>query len=323
MTAEEKSFILFNNRSKSLVMRFLNETDPKRLSEIESMLSWVSMKYSTGRVMEINANDILDGAPDPSYGPADVADRGNVIHAAHAALLDPADERQAYEREWLSKRGIKESTILRYGLGSLSSIPDSDLEAIGASCHPALAELLDPSRGPGITIPLFENGVLVNVTTRRIDDLGKLKYTQACPDVHVWGVESVRIGKPIHVAEGLFDMMALHSIGLSAVSVSSAMWSGPQILALVRIAQANKCGVVIVADNDQPGLRCARVMQRVLSMNGLSCETATCEGAKDPAEMIFENGRVKLLPVNITKEMIASGADTSFNFTEYLRKRQF
>lgn len=324
MTPEEKTFVLFNNRSIDHVMRFVDRSDPHRLASLEDKLAWVSAQYSEHRVVEIDASMVDETAPDVTYTAEDIAAAEGMVRIANEWLLEPThvgDMGHGEERDWLLARGIPVEVMEKYCLGSLSSLPDDYLDVLGVSCHPALTKLLDASRGIGVIIPLFRDGKLVNCTTRRIDDLGKLKYTQAVPEVHVWGLESIRPGCRVYIAEGLFDMMALHCLGLCAVSVSSAMWSGPQLLALLKALDHNH--VHIVADNDSPGLRCAEILRRVIEMHGVHARTVRCVVGKDPAEMYFERYRAEFEEVRITREMIASADDTSFNFTDYLKNREF
>lgn len=321
MNNKDKAFIAFNNRSVALVMRFLDRTmHARKLVDLEADITEISSKYSQGRTIEIDATEFVETFADPSYGPEDVEACGSALSAANVDLLAGCPE-----MDWLQSRKIGLDVVGKYGIGRLASIPTEMLETIGATCHPALANLLNTEIGPGVVIPLWEGGRLINVTVRRIDDLGKLKYTQACPDVSVWGLGSVVSGKPVWMVEGLFDMMAMHSIGESACSVSGAMWSGPQLYYLLRkLAEAEPSEVRILADNDQPGLRCARILCEILKLYGVLASTWLANG-KDAAEHVFEMGMgtAEMSKTEITDVMVASAADTSFNFTNYLKSRKF
>lgn len=313
------AFILYNNRSlEGTVSNFLPRYnfDYKRLADLEDMFAWCDRMYRDEQTIVVNSKEINIDAPDVTVTPADVANCTAAVIEAHEALMSGGSE-----KEWLLARGLHEHNMGE-GLGSLTYIasnhPDM-LEPLGVTIHPALTGFLsDDITGGGILIPLFKDGVLRNCTVRRISDVGKLKYTQACPDLDVWGLEQKG---EYWVAEGLFDAAAIRSTGRMCASVSSAMWSMPQLVQLMDKATS----INIFADNDKVGLRSAAVMQRFLSMNGLPCRTWVSDGAKDPAEHFLEKGLGwdSVREIRITKELIGASQDMTFNFTKYLKNRNF
>lgn len=318
---EQISFILYNNRSvEGTVSHFIREMrpDPNKLTQIEKMLSFCSRMYSDEQTVAIDSRELNLESEDVTVTPQTLHDCHVAVIESHQKLLQGGPE-----MEWLEKRGITHRMARANKLGSLSHIQSNFPEALtplGITIHPMLKPILDDSlEGGGILIPLFdEKFVLKNCTVRRIADVGKLKYTQACPDIDVWGLQG---SGEYWVAEGLFDAMAIRTQNVMAASVSSAMWSGPQLLRLLQKATS----INIFADDDRVGLRSAAVLQRFFGMCGLPCRTYVSEDAKDAAEHILEKGKGldKLKEISITKDMIASAPDMTFNFTKYLKDRRF
>jgi hypothetical protein len=185
----------------------------------------------------------------------------------------------------------------------------------------------DGLEGGGIIIPLFENGKLVNCSIRKItiENNGyskTLKYTLACPDVPVWGLENIVEDKEIWLTEGIFDMIAINKMGKNAVSCSSAMWSGIQ---LYQILQKEPSNMVIVADNDEVGLRTASILKDFFEYYLIPSRVVVSKFAKDAAEHYFQKTRSlsDFIEIDITDEMIISTNDDKFNFIEHLKNRTF
>lgn len=321
-TPEELGFILYNNRSvNGVVSNFLKNKsfNPFRLTSIEQQLDWCKKPFDDGKSVEIPVTDLDVTAEDVTVTPAQLESMGRVVEFAHQALFKSA------EFEWLLSRGITKKMMAEWKLGSLSSIVgDNDaMRILGVTCHPVLTRLFnDDLSGGGVLIPLYNKltGGLVNCTVRRISDVGKLKYSQACPDMDVWGLDRIG-GGHIWIVEGLFDMEAVFENSGQAASVSGAMWSGPQLYQLMEIADQ----ISIFADNDQVGLKCAKILQRFLKMQGFEAKTFISSVAKDPAEHFLEKKASwgEVVEINITKEMIDQQKDMVFNFVKYLKNRQF
>lgn len=317
---QELTFILFNNRSvNGVVKNFLYEyrIDGTELIKLEEKLDWCKKIYEQDqKFVEIDTRELDVNAPDIVTTPVDIYNVRKKIIEAHERL-------SGKEYEYLKKRGINDDIIKQWKIGGLSFIRDQKtLEIINATCHPVLKPILeDGLDGGGIIIPLFERGDLVNISIRKLSDVGKLKYSLAVPDLSVWGLDDINPGDVVWICEGLFDMMALRKNGVKAVSVSSAMWSGPQLYQLLE----KKPGFInILADNDQVGKRTAKILQRFFNVSGVISETYLCPESKDASEHIFEKRKPLDLiqKVNITREMIEV-EDQSFNFLKYLKNRTF
>ena len=316
---QQLAFILYNNRSvEGVVSNFISDKiDGLELIQIESKLDWSKSFYERNqRFIEIESNKLDLTCDDVIVKPEDIHNLTDIVLKSHINL-------SGIELEYLVNRGITEDVISQYKIGGLSNIKDySHLTILNATCHPVLRPVLeDGIEGGGIIIPLFEDNKLVNCAIRKISDIGKLKYSLACPDIPVWGLNDIEEKDEIWICEGLFDMMALRSEGKKAVSVSSAMWSGLQLYSLIK----KKPGFInILFDNDQVGMKTGAILTRFFNIMGLKNKTWNCKSGKDAAEVIFEKklGLSDIESISITKEMIGK-QDDSFNFLKYLENRKF
>lgn len=204
----------------------------------------------------------------------------------------------------------------------MSLITDyKDLEILNATCHPVLKPILeDGLEDGGIIIPLFRDDLLINCAIRKLSDIGKLKYSLACPDIDVWGLDDIE-GEEVWITEGLFDMMALRSIGLKSVSVSSAMWSGIQ---LYKLLEKKPKSIIIFCDNDNVGLKTGLILHKFFNINGIYNKTVISSGSKDASEHVFQNklGLDDIKDIRITMDMIDNLED-NYNFIKYLKNRKF
>lgn len=316
---DELAFILYNNRSiEGVVQNFIpTDTNWDLLDDVESKIEWVQQIYNEDKFIEVEKQYLNPDADDITYGPQDVRDLTELIVEAHNNISD-------FEKDWLHKRGITDDIINKWKIGGLSYIKDQKaLEVLNCTVHPLLNPILeDGIEGGGILIPLFNReGRLINCAVRKISDIGKLKYGLACPDIPVWNIDNVKSNE-LFICEGLFDMMALVKEGKEAISVSSAMWSGPQLL---RVIDYYPKKITIWADNDKAGLRCAKVLQRFFGMFGIEAITVRSKIAKDASEHFSERGLTwdDVEEVDITKEMIDSQLEPTFDFFKYIKERKF
>lgn len=319
-TKHDLTFILFNNRSvEGVVKNFISQFDINGfdLIKLEQKLDWCKKLYEKDqKFVEINLNELDINASDITVTPEDIDLIQDQVFNAHINL-------SGIEYEYLTNRGIKDSIIAEWKIGGLSNVTDiKSLEVLNATCHPVLKTILeDGLDGGGIIIPLIKDDRVVNVAIRKLSDVGKLKYSLAIPDLSVWGLDDINSGDEIWICEGLFDMMALRSCGAKAVSVSSAMWSGPQLYQLLK---SNPGKINILADGDQVGKRTAKILQRFFNLSGIDSQTYLCPDSKDASEHIFEKDQLieSISQIDITKEMIEV-EDQSFNFLKYLKNRSF
>lgn len=318
-THEQLGFILYNNRSvEGVVENFLPKNiNPVKLIYLENALEKCKDELYTESLVGVEMSKLNLDTNDIIVTPTDLEKLGDLVLNSHNSL-------GGWELEYLYKRGIKEDIINKWKLGGLSHITDyNHLIILNATCHPILSSVLvDGIDGGGIIIPLYnEEGKLKNCAIRKISDVGKLKYSLACPDIGVWGIDDVEDGDEIWICEGLFDMMALISKGKKAVSVSSAMWSGLQLYELL---QKRPRFINIVCDNDRTGIRVGKILSDFFTTLRIKNKTLYCPLYKDAAEIIFERGLdVDMLEVcEIDNSMIESRQD-NFNFLTYLQNRNF
>ncbi len=331
-TIEELGFILYNNRSVNGVVKNFLPTDinPLEIIKIEKILDNVKSSFSDNRMVEVNIKELNSTADDVFVTPKDLENLTDLI-------IENIGHFSQDEFEYLIGRGIGEQTILEYKLLGLSSIIDSEhLKMIGATSHPVLKQFLDDGiENGGIIIPLFDNNIFVNCAIRKLN-IGKdslsekfdtprtktLKYSLACPDVPVWGLDDINEKEEIWITEGIFDMIALRKLGRKSVSCSSAMWSALQ---LYRILEKKPSGIVIFSDNDNVGLRVSATLRDFFENYKINTRVVVSKIGKDPAEHYFqkEKGLDDFIDIEITNDMIELKIDDSFNFINYLKNRNF
>lgn len=316
---DELAFILYNNRSVDGVVKnfILEDTNWELLYDVESKIEWLQQIYQEDKYIEVENKYLNQNADDIVYNATDIDLLTDLILEANLNISD-------LERAWLNNRGINDELITKWKLAGLSYIKDQKaLEVLNCTVHPLLSDVLeDGIEGGGILIPLFNReGRLVNCAIRKISDVGKLKYGLACPDISVWNLDCVKSNE-LFITEGLFDMMALIQEGKEAISVSSAMWSGPQLLKVIEYLPKK---ITIWADNDKAGLRCAKVLQRFFRMYGIEAVTIHSKLAKDASEHFTKRGLSwdDVEEFDITKDMIDSELESTFDFFKYIKERKF
>ena len=319
-TIEDLGFILYNNRSKNLVHRFIpNDIDIQRLIDIEDKFEWIKSIYKDlEKMVEIDTSLLnLSKNDDVIISKEDLESLSDEFKKFSGKFSND-------EMDFLLNRKIPIDEIKKWGFFGLSNISDPDkLRIIGATTHPILTNILkDGINEGGIIQPLYENGILTNVSIRRITDIGKLKYTLAVPDVPVWGLSDINTSDDIWITEGLFDMVCLRSFGIMAVSPSSAVWSGIQ---LYKLLQKNPKSITIFVDNDMVGMKNGMILSKFFNLFGIKNKTVISNKFKDPCEHFWENnlGIEDISEIKITSDMVKSNSDNSFNFLKHLQNRKF
>jgi hypothetical protein len=321
-TSQELAFILYNNRSVSgVVNNFIGPVSfemAQGLAEIDNRLEWCQEQGGkAGSTVGIPMDELLVDADDIVVTPADL---DGACNFSDVRLEDR-------ERHWLESRGITGSMMEDWGMFSASSVGSSGHDALGLTCHPVLRGFLADGLDEGcVCIPLMRERDLVNCTSRRLSDVGKLKYVQAVPDVDVWGLVDPVMNdiehKHAYITEGLFDMMAIRETGRWAVSVSGAMWSSIQVYKLLK---KNPEMITIFADNDRTGLYSAWVLRKLFSMYGVPTNIVVSREAKDPAEHFLQRGLgwEEVDEIDPKRQDFQSLPDQTFNFVKYLKDRRF
>jgi hypothetical protein len=319
-TKEELGFILYNNRSvNGAVNNFIsNNINPFKLIKIEKDFERCkSILNNDNRMVEINVDELEVESDDINITKEELESLTDLITNNIGVFNED-------EYNYLTNRGISESIIKKWSLLGLSNIKDRrDLEIIGATCHPILSRILiDGIENGGIIIPLFEGGKLVNCAIRKINSSKSLKYSLACPDVPVWGLDKLNKGDEVWITEGLFDMMAIEEMCNKSVSCSSAMWSGLQ---LYQLLEKKPSKIKIFSDNDEVGLRTSGILKKFFEMNNIECSIVISEFAKDPAEHYFQKNKnlSDVIEIDSVEDLLKNKVDDSFDFIKHLKNRKY
>jgi hypothetical protein len=321
-TKEELGFILYNNRSvNGVVSNFIPKINPIKLIRIEKLFSESKKLYSNdSRMVEIHLNEI-DVECD------DIIVTKNELSSLTNLFIKNKGNLNQDEYDYLIKRGCG-SLIDKYQLFGLSSITNKKhLEIIGATCHPTLKNILiDGIENGGIVIPLYQEGILVNCAIRKIaienSDKKSLKYSLACPDIPVWGLDDIERGDEIWITEGLFDMMAIQQQGKKCLSCSSAMWSGIQ---LYKLLSKKPSKINIFSDNDQVGLRTSAILKDFFNKNNIDCVIYISDISKDASEHFLQKDLnwSSVKQIDIDDDLINNNIDDSFDFINHIKNRRY
>jgi len=324
-TLEELGFILYNNRSvNGVVKNFIPKgINPFKLTKLEKVLKKSKSKFlSDDRMVEININEINKKSGDVLVKPEDLKELSEDFYLNVGKFSYD-------EMNFLFDRGVDQEVMWKWQLFGLSKITDKkQLEIIGATVHPTMTGFLnDAIENGGIVIPLFdENKNLINCAIRKISiensESKTLKYTLACPDVPVWGLDQIKEGDEFWITEGVFDTMAIYELGEKSVSCSSAMWSGIQ---LYQLLEKKPKMIKFFSDNDEVGLRTSAILSDFFNQYDIETKIFISEDYKDASELYFlkKMDLSTLKEIEVTDDMINLNKDNSFNFIDHLKNRKF
>lgn len=324
-TLEELGFILYNNRSvNGVVKNFIpKHINPFKLKKIESVLKTSKSKFqSDDRMVEVNINEINQLSEDVTVTPEELKSLSEDFYLKCGKF--------SYDEfHFLFDRGVYDQVMWKWRLFGLSQIEDRrHLEIIGTTVHPTMSGFLDDAiEKGGIVIPLYdEDDNLINCAVRKIslenDGTKTLKYTLACPDVPVWGLDQIEEGDEFWITEGIFDTMAIYELGEKSVSCSSAMWSSIQ---LYQVLEKKPKMIKFFSDNDEVGLRTSAILKDFFSQYDIHSKIYISENHKDASELYFlkKLNLSTLKEIEVTDDMINLNKDNSFNFIEHLKNRKF
>lgn len=325
-TLEELGFILYNNRSVSGVVRnFIPKSiNPFKLTKLENILKKSKSKFqSDDRMVEVNVKEINQKSNDVLVNPEDLNKLSEDFYLNVGKF-------SYNEIHFLLDRGVDQEVMWKWQLFGLSQIKDRrQLEIIGATVHPTMTGFLDDAiESGGIVIPLFDKDEkLINCAVRKVGlesngSTRTLKYTLACPDIPVWGLDQIEEGDEFWITEGIFDTMAIYELGEKSVSCSSAMWSGIQ---LYQLLEKKPKMIKFFSDNDEVGLRTSAILKDFFSQYDIPSKIYISEDYKDASELYFlkKLDLSTLKEIEVTDEMININKDNSFNFIEHLKMRKF
>jgi hypothetical protein len=323
---KELGFILYNNRSvDGVVKNFIPKNiNPFKLSKIEKTLKKSKSKFqSDDRMVEVDINEINQKSDDIEVRPENLKELTEDFYLNVGKF--------SYDEiHFLLDRGVDQEVMWKWQLFGLSEIKERrQLEVIGATVHPTMSRFLDDAiESGGIVIPLFDTDEnLINCAIRKVglDSNGStrtLKYTLACPDIPVWGLDQIEEGDEFWITEGIFDTMAIYELGEKSVSCSSAMWSGIQLL---QVLEKKPKMIKFFSDNDEVGLRTSAILQDFFKRYDIPSKIYISEDYKDASELYFlkKMDLSTLKEIEVTDDMINLNKDNSFNFIEHLKNRKF
>jgi hypothetical protein len=323
---KELGFILYNNRSvDGVVKNFIPKNiNPFKLSKIEKTLKKSKSKFqSDDRMVEVDINEINQKSDDIEVRPENLKELTEDFYLNVGKF--------SYDEiHFLLDRGVDQEVMWKWQLFGLSEIKERrQLEVIGATVHPTMSRFLDDAiESGGIVIPLFDTDEnLINCAIRKVglDSNGStrtLKYTLACPDIPVWGLDQIEEGDEFWITEGIFDTMAIYELGEKSVSCSSAMWSGIQLL---QVLEKKPKMIKFFSDNDEGGLRTSAILQDFFKRYDIPSKIYISEDYKDASELYFlkKMDLSTLKEIEVTDDMINLNKDNSFNFIEHLKNRKF
>jgi len=322
-TDKELTFILYNNRSTSgVVANFLPEKiNPFSLKKLEERILEIKSQFNfESRTIKVNKSEFNYEAKDIIVHPKDLENLSELF-------LELNSQFSENEMVYLMKRGFRFSNMWSWNLFGLSKLANkSELDTIGATIHPLLSNILENS-SEGIVIPLFDsNDKLINCAIRRISienngQLKTLKYSLACPDIHIWGLDDVLEGDEIWLTEGIFDTIALSHLFQKSVSVSSPNWSAIQLLQLIKKSPSK---VRIFSDCDKIGIINSFITKEVLNLYHIRCDVYISNCSKDASEHIFSKGRdlQNLIQIEDYKEFVNLEWDVDFDLVEHIKNRR-
>ena len=189
-TKEQTNFIIYHNRSfEGVTSNFLPKVDVIKILDIQEKLNFCRSIYSSDEArVDFEKTDFLFDEKDIVLNPEDLNNLKGDILEAHKNI------KKTKEYKYLKDRGITDKQIKKYAITPMSLIKDEKkLDILGCTTHPLLGKILgDGVKGGGVIFPLFEKNKLVNICLRRIENVNKMKYGLAVPDINLWGIENVQ-----------------------------------------------------------------------------------------------------------------------------------
>lgn len=165
----------------------------------------------------------------------------------------PADE----VMDWLRQRGLTQQTIEAYRVAA---------------------------DGEWVLLPYLRDGELVNIKRRSVRDKKKMRQEKdAEPCLFGWDLIDAN-AREITITEGEFDAMALHQVGIAAVSVNAGagnhQWIESDWERLERFET-----IYLAYDSDEAGQKGAAEVARRLGME--RCRIVTFPGVKDANDYLL------------------------------------
>ena len=240
------------------------------------------------------------------------------------ALFESAEAGIA--REYLTKRGLSQAIIKRFGLGfadgSFNSLRDH-LQSKGFTEEEMLAGFLSKkSEKNGTLYDIFREKVMFPIIDTagnivafggRVLDNSKPKYINSSDtpafnkkrNLFALNYAKNSCADQLILCEGYMDVIALHEFGFeNAVATLGTAITSEQ----ARLISRHTKQVIITYDSDEAGQRAADKAFRLLDEVGVDTQILKVEGAKDPDEYLRKFGKVKF-------EELLGRSRTRFEFT--------
>lgn len=125
--------------------------------------------------------------------------------------------------------------------------------------------------------------------------------------------DSIYKSGQIIVCEGYMDAIALHKAGLSNAVAVLGVALTPYHLPLIKKPNAK---VILCFDNDNAGLKASFKSATLLSQNGINGSVVRLSGAKDPSDILNQNG------VNELKKQLDNGIELGRFCIDYILENE-
>lgn len=218
------------------------------------------------------------------------------------------DSRGSTARDYLRDRGVSESSIERFGLGYApedagwlftflrrKSYSEEFLAESGLFSRKYPRVSLFRNR---VLFPIFdERGRVIAFGGRALEATDRAKYINS-PDTAIYNkkralyglsgaVSAIRTSRTAVIAEGYFDVIALHQSGVeNAVAPLGTAFTSEQARILKRWAD----NAVLLFDADAAGIEASFKAAAMLESLGYGVSIAAVEGGKDAADLLVEYG---------------------------------
>ena len=248
----------------------------------------------------------------------------------YAALQSPAGENA---KKYITGRGLKEETIIKYGLGYAPDTWDSlykHLRSKGFSDYILYKAALITKTSKGNFIDQFRNrlifpifdirGNVVAFGGRDLGDRGPKYLNSAETPVYkksqtLFAMNIAKNSKKDHIilTEGYMDTISVHQAGFTeAVATCGTALTDEQANVISRYAKE----VILAYDSDEAGQRATARATTILKKAGLEVKVLKLSGAKDPDEFIKKFGVIRF-------KNLLEGSDTAAAYEFGKMKEKF
>lgn len=207
--------------------------------------------------------------------------------------------------DYLKRRGLKDSTIIKFGLGYAPNSWDSLIKHMNSKgySNEELYKLFLVGKGSKSYFDMFRNRIMfpiIDITGkviafggRRIVDTDSRKYINSSDTPvykkgqTIFALNFAKKSEKLILTEGFLDTISLHEAGFTgAVATCGTAITGEQSRLLARYFDE----VTIAYDSDDAGRTATAKAIELFKPTGISIKVLDYHGAKDPDEFIRKNG---------------------------------